>query len=1458
MASVPSPSQPRRAPRRRRDLGRLAARLLCCLFALVGLIPVTGGLLLRSAPVHRWAAAETARLLDEQLGLEATYSLELSLWPLRVAVVDLRVPATDGKTPALSARNVAVRPSLFSLLAGRLDVGDIEIDELRARLVVRDGKVTNVRYALPESDGDAPTLERAPFQTLALSDLRVDLDIDGTQVRAGPIDADVFAERGLVFDVALRVAGADITRQREDALEEDVLCGLDLRVRYEPEQILVRRLSLLGLADLDPAPATRGDCQRSGEQDPSRVALRLSQWSVRPQAGGPPELSGHVFVRAPAPLANRFVDMAEVHGWIGFSGDVIFDGTTRLPRVTGQLSGAGLGLEGFRFAHRLEAEVAIEADVIHVPTLSAGFADGDVDIRDARIAPFEPNGTLSVPRLKVVGVKFPGLMRDLDVTPNTIVQWDIDDVLATGVTGTLAPFHIDGKLEASTNNFAVFDSAWHAPGRQRMVGAGKARISGRFRADEDSLDFYGTRVQFGKSELLAKLVSIGFDNTLVLDVPEGAVVDLEDVGPLAGVSVSGLAHLAVTMNGPAASTPLDADLKVEKLSLGGFPIGDVRSSKVRFEPLHVDFRDLVAVKGRSEMRLTQARLGFDGPASVAFDAHVKSERLGIRDFLDVWNMGDDPRYADVSGAGRVDADVHYVLGGPEDRCSSGLLKVRGNVSLSELELFGERYSGADADLHLNWWDMEAGDNGYSLQVPSLTLRKGGGAIVGSVEVKPGAELSGQLVASSVSLASVDALGVYGRQWDGQLNGVARLAGKLDALAVTANVEVSPLKQGRVQLPSSRLRIRFEPSAEAAAARSVGRSQCGNPIPPPFDLARYQRDESRGLVHVDGTLWGGQVTLDDLRISQQRSKVVTGKLGLHRLDLDALLSSLPGAALAERNVEGSLSGTVQIERLPLDRLAEAEGELLLTGTEVSAEGLHIALASPSARVRMVQGELSSEGLAWSVQPPGGQRGVFDVDFGVSRSRQVRLGLTLRDTHLNALTPFLPGIEQADGTLRARVTAEGPWDSLRWAGSLEVTGGRLLVSRLESPVEQLELSAALDSTGLSIRQGSARVGGGTLTLSGNAPLDGTRLGRVAFGLRARNVALPMGDGIRVTVDSDLQATYDPPRPNDAPGRLPRVTGTVDIVSAEYRRPMTVTADLAALTARGKKTEVDAYDPSRDNVELDVLVRSKNPMRVENDLVEAQLRVDPAGLRVSGTDQRYGAVGSVHLVPGGRVRLRRNAFEIRQGIVRFNDPTRIAPQVDLTASTEYRRYDDPGRAEAGQVAASNTGGASLGGSWRIHLHAYGEPENLRVDLTSDPALAQDDIFLLLTVGLTRAELDQTRSAGLGSSVALEALGTLSGADQALTEAVPVIDDFRFGSAYSTRTGRTEPTVTIGKRLSERIRANVTTSLSDSSEVRSNLEWRMSPRVSVEGAYDNVKDIGSNALGNVGGDVRWRLEFE
>jgi translocation and assembly module TamB len=235
-----------------------------------------------------------------------------------------------------------------------------------------------------------------------------------------------------------------------------------------------------------------------------------------------------------------------------------------------------------------------------------------------------------------------------------------------------------------------------------------------------------------------------------------------------------------------------------------------------------------------------------------------------------------------------------------------------------------------------------------------------------------------------------------------------------------------------------------------------------------------------------------------------------------------------------------------------------------------------------------------------------------------------------------------------------------------------------------------------------------------------------------------------------------------------------------------------------------------------------------------------------------------------PGGRLHFQTNEFEVRQALIRFDDPTRIAPNVDITAVTEYRRYSDTSAgATAGAGSGDGSSAASIGSTrggalWRITLHAYGDADDLRVDMTSEPALSQEDIVLLLTVGMTRAELDQLAASSIGASIALNALGAASGADRAVKQAIPIIDDFRFGSAYSTATGKTEPQLTVGKRLTNDLRASVTAGLSEDRELRSNIEWRLSNRLSVQGSYDNINDVSSSALGNLGMDLRWRLEFE
>jgi translocation and assembly module TamB len=77
--------------------------------------------------VRAWAARETAAILSRELGVTARYQVAVQAWPLMIGLDDVVVDASDGGSPFLEVEHVAVRPRPFSLLAGELDVGDVEI-----------------------------------------------------------------------------------------------------------------------------------------------------------------------------------------------------------------------------------------------------------------------------------------------------------------------------------------------------------------------------------------------------------------------------------------------------------------------------------------------------------------------------------------------------------------------------------------------------------------------------------------------------------------------------------------------------------------------------------------------------------------------------------------------------------------------------------------------------------------------------------------------------------------------------------------------------------------------------------------------------------------------------------------------------------------------------------------------------------------------------------------------------------------------------------------------------------------------------------------------------------------------------------------------------------------------------------------------------------------------------------
>ena len=1497
------PGAPRRRRARRDWVGSLA-RGVCVLLAVVGALPFAATLVLRSSWMRGWAAAETEGLLARQ-GIAARYALALHVWPLAIELDDVRVESSDGGGPLLESERVRIRPRLFALLAGKLAIDQVDLDVPKVRAVVKDGQLVNLALKKGTSKGKATWPERAPFNAFAVTDAAVDLEVDGTRVRVRSFDLDVTAEQepgtaGATFELALRMGRTEVHRSRLAgggragmAIDDDVLCRVEGRVRVEPTQLLVRRLEGVGSADLDPAPDSTPPCDLPAD-DKRRVEASLGHLRVGyPKGDGRvPPIDGHVRVRGPIGLAERAARLPETDGWIGLDVDVNAAPDAALPDLTGALEAHDVRLAQFSFARELHSQLVIHDNKIASPLTTVRLADGLFTLSDTLVDPFAKGGVrLERTRLDAAGVSFTALMRDFGVHPHSYVGWDLRELHSGRLSGTLVPLKIDGDFTAKTENFGVYDRAADDARRERVFGFAEAAIASHISIRPTALQFGEVHAALPRSHIDGGFCSIGFNNELRVDVPK-VFADMDDLSPIGPVAMHGHVEASAKIGGVFTDPQLDGDVQaIAGLVIGDIAFGDVSAAhvKVDVKKPEVEISALKAKRRSSAYEVPTATLRFG--KGFAVNAVGQSSGFGLRDLLSMFSLDSDPRYDGIDARIATRADVHVALGGEEDRCGSGYLSVDAKSHLTDVNLFGERFAQGDADLGLRWYDRAQGIAGADVDVRSFVLDKvspprgtrlgATGTVLGSASIGRGGVLAADVMAQNVPLSRVDAFGPLASQLDGAVSGVAHVSGNLDdmrpdaGLVATTELDFAGIRVRQVPLPPSHLQVRMTQRLPQVT-RVMGHTRCGAAIGPPFDKAAYLADtSSHGEVTLDGALLGNTVSLSNVVVTRARAPHVSGRVSLRGLDL-GMLADIYGGQRADAGVDadapppvpvlGQLWAEVMVDDIPLDAPARTRAKVLLGPTQVSRGGQRLTLHPPRAPLVLEADTLTLPALEVTLDTPEGFQGGFVVTGSVSRvavDPTFALAARLEPVDLAALTRFLPKVERASGSVQGSITVTGKASAPAIAGELHAQADDVEVHGLPGAISDLSVDVHASPTELSAR-GAAKFAGGTVGLQASLPVKGFEVGALDSHVTARGLRMTPADGVATTFDADLDVGYDP-KTAGAEGRaLPRVTGEVTLDSLNYTRPISLTTDLSQLGVRAKRTQVNAYDPSLDVLAFDVRIKSRRPIVIKNNLVEVQLAIDSGSLDITGTNQRLGVRGSLKTLPGGRFHFQSSDFEVRQGLLRFDDPTRIDTNVDITAVTEYRRYTDTsagaaaGTGAAGGTSAASTGSTRGGALWRITLHAYGDADNLRVDMTSEPSLSQEDIVLLLAVGMTRAELDQLQASSIGASIALNYLGAASGADRALRQALPVIDDFRFGSGYSTVTGKTEPQLTIGKRLTSDVRASVTAGLSEDRELRSNIEWRLNNRLSVQGSYDNINDISSSALGNLGVDLRWRLEFE
>ena len=453
-------------------------------------------------------------------------------------------------------------------------------------------------------------------------------------------------------------------------------------------------------------------------------------------------------------------------------------------------------------------------------------------------------------------------------------------------------------------------------------------------------------------------------------------------------------------------------------------------------------------------------------------------------------------------------------------------------------------------------------------------------------------------------------------------------------------------------------------------------------------------------------------------------------------------------------------------------------------------------------------------------------------------------------LAALSTVYSEVDRSEGVLRLHVNVNGRSSDPTVFGSAALANGRLEIQG-QPPVSDLAGSVSFSERRLLFENVEGRVAGGEFDARGFAAIRDGQLDRYGFDLGLRGARFTPVEDVDVALSGNAELEWQ------HGDRLPLLRGELRVDRASYRRDVQLAATLGEYV-RPQRAEVRGYDPTADNVRLDLRVLTRAPIRVDNNLMRnVDVIVDDRErpFRILGTDQRYGVLGNMQ-IRNGTFRFRNSNLDVARGQIRFDDETRVDPHFDVLAETEIRRQ---------QIQWSNSGGgggtSSDAANWRVQLHAYGTMDGFRLDASSQPQLSQEDIMLLMTIGLTSAEAQQLQVADLGYQ-AIEAFSALSGVNEEVESAVGVIDEFAITSRLSPVDGRQEPMVTIGKRISDRVRVSASTGLTQSAgaqrSVQAGMQWQMGRQTSVQVLYDSQNRESNSSLGNLGVDLHWRLEFE
>ena len=603
----------------------------------------------------------------------------------------------------------------------------------------------------------------------------------------------------------------------------------------------------------------------------------------------------------------------------------------------------------------------------------------------------------------------------------------------------------------------------------------------------------------------------------------------------------------------------------------------------------------------------------------------------------------------------------------------------------------------------------------------------------------------------------------------------------------------------------RLTIYHEPLGDVTLAAETHGADLGLRASAKFRDAAV---EGQGTWRLEGDLPGSAtLRFSRLTIASLHDLVMIGATEQERSVMPPFEGFVEGGAtlnISLRHPE-QFQGEARIDtvqfhaaRAPAPRPEAPAEEIVLK----NAQPVLISLTAQEARVRTALFTARDTNLEVS--------GAIPMRAGAGADLAVKGGINL--AVLQLLNPEL----QARGNATVNTAIRGSVRDPQVNGRLDLKNASFYLDGLANGIDRANGAILFDRNRATIDNLVAETGGGRVMLSGFLEFGRPLIYRLQADVRQVRVRYPEDVSTTANAQLSLYGTSE----------ASTLSGTLTI----NRAAISARADLGKLLAAASRPST--APPAADylhGVRLDIRVQSAPNLQLETSLTrDVQASAD---LRLRGSAAEPVVLGEV-VVNSGEVQIFGNRYTVNRGEIRFLNPVKIEPTLDVNLETSTRGIT-------------------------VNVSLSGSPQRLNVNYSSDPPLQSREIIALLAVGRDPS------ASWRGSEVSAAAVTPTNFGDaggilgQAVSEQLSNSLQRFFGASRlkidPTMTGvdnLPEARLTFEQQVSRDISLTYITNLNRTQEQIVRVQWDLSPRWSAIAVRD------SNGLFGV--DLQFRKRFK